>query len=153
MPVKVKTAVESRECAFYRMGLRLTDHILIDLEIGSTCILRGDYHHLMKEVWPHTFGTHLYQKIRGHLHRMLLGSKAKWKLSCNSAKQHLLHDAEKCSALEQIYNNPSHFAGWFLKKIEGNLLLHGSVPAEQNHSSVAAHLGTASENTSTLVFP
>jgi hypothetical protein len=31
--------------------------------------------------------------------------------------------------------------GWFLKKIEGNLLLHGSVPTEQNHSSVAAHLG------------
>jgi hypothetical protein len=43
--------------------------------------------------------------------------------------------------LEQIYNRPSHFAGWFLKKIEGNFLLHGSVPAEQNHSSVAAHLG------------
>jgi hypothetical protein len=58
-----------------------------------------------------------------------------------SAKQHLLHDAGKFSSLEQIYNNPSHFAGWFLKKIEGNLLLHGSVPAEQNHSSVAAHLG------------
>ena len=54
---------------------------------------------------------------------------------------HLLHDAERFSALEQIYNKPSHFAGWFLKKIEGNLLLHGSVPAEQNHSSVAAHLG------------
>jgi hypothetical protein len=119
----------------------MTDQILIDLDIGSTCILRGDCHHLMNEVWPHTFGTHLYQKIRGHLDRMLLGSKSEWELPYTSAKQHLLHDAEKFSALEQIYNNPSHFAGWFLKKIEGNLLLHGSVPAEQNHSSVAAHLG------------
>jgi hypothetical protein len=119
----------------------LTDQILIDLGISLTCILRGDYHHLINEVWPHTFGTHLYQKIRGYLDRMLLGSKSEWELSYTSAKQHLLHDAEKFSSLEQIYNNPSHFAGWFLKKIEGNLLLHGSVPAEQNHSSVAAHLG------------
>jgi hypothetical protein len=108
------------------------------LDIGFTCILRGNYHHLMNEVWPHTFRTHLYQKIRGHLDRMLLGSKSRWELSYTSAKQHLLHDAEKFSALEQIYNEPSHFAGWFLKKIEGNLLLHGSVPVEQNHSSVAA---------------
>jgi hypothetical protein len=37
--------------------------------------------------------------------------------------------------------NLLNFAGWFLKKIEGNLLLHGSVPVQQNHSSVAAHLG------------
>jgi hypothetical protein len=119
----------------------LTDQILIDLDIGSTCILRGNYHHLMNEVWPHTFGTHLYQKIRGHLDRMLLDSKSEWELSYTSAKQHLLHDAEKFSALEQIYNKPSHFAGWLLKEMEGNLLLHGSVPAEQKHSSVAAHLG------------
>jgi hypothetical protein len=27
MPVKVKTAVESRECAFYRMGLRSVGQI------------------------------------------------------------------------------------------------------------------------------
>jgi hypothetical protein len=119
----------------------LTDQILIDLDIGSTCILRGDYHHLINEVWPHTFGTHLYQKIRGQLDRMLLSSKSRWELSYTSAKQHLLHDADKFSYLERIYTNPSYFAGWFLKKIEGNLLLHGSVPAEPNQSSVAAHLG------------
>jgi hypothetical protein len=72
---------------------------------------------------------------------MLLGSKSEWDLLYTSAKQHLLHDAEKFLSLEQICSNPSHFAGWFLKKIEDNLLLHGSVPAEQSHSSVAAHIG------------
>jgi hypothetical protein len=72
---------------------------------------------------------------------MLCGSKSEWEESYASAKKHLLHDAEKFSSLEQIYNNPSHFAGWFLRNVEGNLLLNGSVPAEQNHSSVAAHLG------------
>jgi hypothetical protein len=72
---------------------------------------------------------------------MLLGSKAEWELAYASAKKHLLHDAEKYSALEKIHGNPSHFAGWYLKTIEGNLFLNGSVPAKQNHSSVATHLG------------
>jgi hypothetical protein len=120
----------------------LTDQILYDLGIEDTCILRGDYYHLINEVWPHTFGIRLYQKIRGHMDRMLLGSKEEWEHAYSSAKTHLLSDAEKFSSLEEIYNNPSHYAGWFLKKIEGNLFLNGSVPAEQNHSSVAAHLGS-----------
>jgi hypothetical protein len=62
-------------------------------------------------------------------------------MSYSSAKTHLLNDAEEFSALEDIYLDPSYYAGWFLKKKEGNLLLNVLVPAEQNHSSVAAHLG------------
>jgi hypothetical protein len=119
----------------------LTDQILVDLGIHDTCTLRGDYHHLINEVWPHTFGTYLYSQIRGDLDRMLLGTEEEWKNSYHSAKRLLLHDAEKYSALEAIYKKPSHFAGWFLRNIEGNLFVNGSVPAEQNHSSVAAHLG------------
>jgi hypothetical protein len=71
----------------------------------------------------------------------VVGLNKEWDSLYTSAKEYLLHDAETFSPLEQIYSNPSHFAGWFLKKIEDNLLLHGSVPAEQNHSSVAADLG------------
>jgi hypothetical protein len=97
----------------------LAQNILVDLDIATTCILRCDYYHQIHEVWPHTFRTHLFQKIRGHLDRMLLGSKEEWHLSYSSAKSFLLHDADKLSALEQIYQNPSHFAGWFLKTIEG----------------------------------
>jgi hypothetical protein len=119
----------------------LTQKILVDLDIQTTCTLRCDYYHEIHEVWPNTFGTHLFQKIRGHLDRMLLGSKEEWEISYASAKTFLLHNADKFSALERIYKNPSYFAGWYLKKIVGNLFLHGSVPAEQNHSSVAAHLG------------
>jgi hypothetical protein len=118
----------------------LTQKILVDLDIATICILRCDYYHQINEVWPHTFGTHLFQKIRGHLDQMLLGTKKEWDLSYSSAKTSLLHDAEKFSALEGIYKNFSYFAGWFLKTIEGNPFLHGSVPAKQNHSSVASHL-------------
>jgi hypothetical protein len=42
----------------------LTNQILIDLGIEDSCILRGDYHHLINEVWPATFGNHIYHKIR-----------------------------------------------------------------------------------------
>jgi hypothetical protein len=120
----------------------LTQKILVDLDIATTCVLRCDYYHQLHEVWPHTFGTHLFKKIRGQLERMLLGTKEEWELSYSSAKTFLLDDAKKFSALEGIYKNSSYFAGWFLKTIEGNLFLHGSVPAKQNHSSVAAHLGS-----------
>jgi hypothetical protein len=119
----------------------LTNQILVDLRIEETCTLQGDYYHLINEVWPATFGVHLYQRICGHLDRMLLGTKDEWEVSYSSAKTHLLNDAEKFSALEEIYQDPSHYAGWFLKEIEGNVFLNGSVPAKQNHSSVAAHLG------------
>jgi hypothetical protein len=123
----------------------LIDQILVDLGISrTTCLLHIDYHHLINEVWPHPFGTHLYQRICGDLDWTLLGSKqAEWELAYTAAKKYLLHDAEKFLALEKIYGNPSHFAGWYLKTIEENLLLNGSLPAEQNHASVAAHLGAS----------
>jgi hypothetical protein len=120
----------------------LTQKILVDLDIATTCVLRCEYYHQLHEVWPHTFGTHLIKKIGGDLDQMLLGTKEKWELSYSSAKTFLLHDAEKFSALEGIYKNSSYFSSWFLKKIKGNLFLHGSVPAEQNQFSVAAHLGS-----------
>jgi hypothetical protein len=45
----------------------LTNQILVDLGIKESCILHGDYYHLINEVWPATFGTHIFQKICGDL--------------------------------------------------------------------------------------
>jgi hypothetical protein len=88
----------------------LTQKILVDLDIATTFILRCDYYHQINEVRPHTFGTHLFQKIRGHLDRMLLGTKEEWDLWYSSAKTFLLHDAKKFSALKGIYKNFSYFS-------------------------------------------
>jgi hypothetical protein len=96
----------------------LTHKILVDLDIATTCILHCDYCHQIHEVWPHTFGTHLFKKSRGHLDQMLLGINEEWELLYSSAKTFLFHDAKKFSALEAIYKNPSYFAGWFLKTIK-----------------------------------
>jgi hypothetical protein len=92
----------------------------------------------MNEVWPHTFGTCLYQKIREHLDRMLLGSKSDWELSYTSAKQHLLHDTEKFSALEQIYNRPSHFADGSSKRLRATFFFMD--PCLQNKTILASQL-------------
>jgi hypothetical protein len=65
------------------------------LGIEETCTLQGNYYLLINEVWPATFGVHLYQRIQGHLDRMLLGTKDEWETSYSSAKSHLLNDVEK----------------------------------------------------------
>jgi hypothetical protein len=38
----------------------LTQKMLVELDIATTCILHCDYYHQIHEVWPHTFGTHLF---------------------------------------------------------------------------------------------
>jgi hypothetical protein len=42
------------------------------------------------------------------------------------------------SALDAIHNATEHYAGFFLRGIEGNLMMNGDVLAEQNHSGVRA---------------
>jgi hypothetical protein len=50
-------------------------------------------------------------------------------------------DPIKANCIKKIFSNPQYKVGYFLRTIEGNLKIIGSVPAEQNHSSVAAYLG------------
>jgi hypothetical protein len=112
------------------------------LGIMQTCLLKGDYHHLIDEVFPAQFGIHSYTIIAGHLTTMLLGSQQQeWETYYAAGKEHLVGDAKKVSLLNNIHQNPQYYASWYLRKICGNLMLTGSAPAEQNHSSVVAHLG------------
>jgi hypothetical protein len=101
--------------------------------------LRGDFHQLIAEVFPDQFGIHKFTVIAGHLFNMLLGSQMEWEISYAAAKEHLEGDAEKVSLLNNIHNNPKYYASWYLRKIRGNLILNGFVPAEQNHSRVVTH--------------
>ena len=41
----------------------------------------------------------------------------------------------------KIYSNPTKYANYRLKEIPSNRFFMGSTPAEQNHSSIVAHLG------------
>ena len=123
---------------------RITTTLLNMLKIEDTCLLRGDYYHLMKEVFPTSefFGTHVMNLIEKDLRNMLLTSKeAEWNASYSKIVEVLKDDPAKIRKLDKIKDNPSYCAGCYLKKIKGNLDLNGSAPAEQNHSSVIAFLG------------
>lgn len=100
----------------------ITVSLLQQLNISDTCLLRGDYHHLMNEVWPDKFGSGMfYQHLRPHLDRLLKGTKSEWEQAYSDASDILLGDASKFSRLEEIYNNPGYYAGWYVRKVEGNL--------------------------------
>lgn len=119
----------------------ISENILVDLGIQNTCTLRGDYHHLLNEVWVETFGKFLCSKMREYLKLMLMGTKHEWEFAYEECKLLLSEDAQKMSSLQEIYSNPKYFAGWYLRQMEENLNVNGSVPAEQNHSSISSHLG------------
>ena len=40
-----------------------------------------------------------------------------------------------------MYDRPSYYSGYYLADIPGNINLHGTAPAEINHSSIVAHFG------------
>ena len=47
----------------------LSNSLLVDLGIHNTCVLRGDYYHLMNINWPDemSFGKQCFPLIREHL--------------------------------------------------------------------------------------
>lgn len=59
----------------------ITTKLLNMLKIENRCLLRGDYYHLMKEVFPTSefLGTHVMNTIEKNFRNMLLASKEdKW---------------------------------------------------------------------------
>jgi hypothetical protein len=88
----------------------LTQSLLETLRIKQTCLLRGDYHHLIDEVYPDQFGIHKFTIIAGHLQTMLLGSQQEWEICYAVAKEHLQGDAGKVSLLNNIHQNPQYCA-------------------------------------------
>ena len=43
--------------------------------------------------------------------------------------------------LQEIYDRPAYYAGYYVKRLPGNLNANGSAPSEANHSSITAHFG------------
>ena len=122
----------------------VTLELLNLLDIKDSCTLRGDYHHLLNEVWPKedNFGIVVMSKIKHWLKQMLVSPyENEWLRCYEQASQVLKDDPAKRAKLDNIYSNPKYYAGYHVRSIDGNLKAKGSVPAEQNHSSVVAWLG------------
>jgi hypothetical protein len=122
----------------------VTNGLLVSLGIEETCTLRPDFYHLTNEVWPkaENFGNVLYPRIKNFLETMLKSTtESEYTNAFEGALAIVRYDPTKRSYLESIYENYQYYAGYFLSGIQGNLGLLGSVPAEQNHASIVAHLG------------
>ena len=132
----------------------ITPTLLINLGIQNSCLLRGDYYHLMKEVWPtsENFGSGVMAVIGKWLQVMISSPNI---LECERAYQlaatFLKTDPRKLNKLKKIHNNSSYYCGYVLRAIRCNLKSQGSVPAEQNHSSVIAYLGKGNASSSIMV--
>ena len=116
--------------------------VLSQLKIDQSCTLRGDYYHLYTLVWPKAFGQNNFMRIKNFLKGMLESHTMKeWEGSYGSARSHLLHLPHLAEKLDSIHELPSYYAGYFLEQSGGSIGMNGSSSAEQNHSSVSAHLG------------
>jgi hypothetical protein len=124
---------------------QLITHGLLDsLGIRETCLLRPDFYHLTNEVWPkaENFGQVLYPRIKNFLETMLKSTtESEYTNAYEAALALVVYEPSKRSYLESIYENYEYYGGFFLLNTLGNLGLLGSVPAEQNHASIVAHLG------------
>ena len=121
----------------------ISDKLLSQLNISSSCVLRGDYFHLINEVFPkeHNFGRACFAKIKTYLQCMLLSkSKEEWDIAYDSAFC-LIDSPRKRKLLKTIYNKASYYAGYFTNDIPGNLRLHGTSAAESNHAAIVRHFG------------
>ena len=63
-----------------------------------------------------------------------------WKTFYHNAVELVQHEPRAFGDLEEIYNNPSYYSSWYIRSMHENLELNGSVPAEQNHASICAHI-------------
>ena len=127
----------------YADGL-VSKRLLDNLGITKTCVLHGDYYHLLKENWPspENFGVVVYRVIKPFLSAMLLSkTESEWESAFQSASQALLPYPHKLELLQAIHSDPEYYSGYVTRKIIGNLSLNGSAPAEQNHSSVVSFNG------------
>lgn len=110
----------------------ITQSLLETLGIDQSCTLRGDFHHLIDEVFPDMFGIHKFTIISGHLSNMLLGSQTEWENSYAAAKELLAGDAEQVSLLNSIHEDPKYYASWHLRKKKETLC--SMVPSPQNRT-------------------
>jgi hypothetical protein len=93
---------------------KITPTVLQDLGIEETCTLRGDFYHLLNEVWPDHFHSTVYPTIKNFLGTMLLSKTSnKWENAYECASEILVSRPQMKSALDAIYNATEHYAVYF----------------------------------------
>ena len=151
--VEMEPRFDLKKIKYIFADQRITNVLLHDLGISETCLLRGDYYHLTNEVWPqpHNFGPVYMAQIGPFLRQMLLSRSEEQFDQCYAdAKKYLINDPDKLKKLDVIKNNPSYYAGYYLRQYRGNIGVNGDASSEQNHASIVAHLGNSANGWSIM---
>jgi hypothetical protein len=86
---------------------KITPTVLQDLGgLEETCTLRGDFYHLLNEVWPDHFHPSVYPTIKQFLGTMLLSkTQEEWYRAYTCASEVLVSRPWMKSTLDDIYNS------------------------------------------------
>ena len=75
------------------------------------------------------------------LRSMLNGDHITWTRCYREASILIQHNNAQFEYLRKIFINPKRYSMWAYRENRGHLNRHGSVAAEQNHSSIKSYLG------------
>lgn len=108
------------------------------------CHFFWDHHHLIDDVWPKAFGPLWGGWLTTNLEGMLnADSLEAFEKHYSNLKTLFAGKVTIMDKIDAIAGNRHLYAKYVIKSCEGTLGRVGSAPAEQNHSSIVAHLGGA----------
>jgi hypothetical protein len=107
-----------------------------------TCKLFWDHHHLLAEVWPTYFGPAWSGELKDNIKKICFATTvAAFEAVLQLAQQAACRNPKYLKYIDSLSANRFHFASYCIEAMPGTLGRHGSLHAEQNHSSVISYLG------------
>ncbi|KAG7346548.1 hypothetical protein IV203_005616 [Nitzschia inconspicua] len=130
-------------------GIFAAETILTKLGIEGTCRVLLDHHHLLSlEIgsWPKAFGLNLFSLLKEDLTLMVNSPSAtayEQALEGVRSKLHNHPDQKHAQYLETHIHSKRHlFANHIVQSLPGHLNIQGNAPAEANHASIVAQVGS-----------
>ena len=103
-----------------------------------------DGFHLTHDIWPKDFGGSWCEQLSGGLSAMLYAnSKEAFDAAVDSLNQIYAGNSNVLNKIHKIAGEKEHYAKYLLATYPGTCGKTSNNPAEQNHSSIVAHLGGA----------
>ena len=103
-----------------------------------------DSYHLSHEIWPKNFGAYWCDNLSaGMLAMLYAGSSLAFDEALEGLEQSYAGNSNVLNKIHKIVANKEHYAKNLLESYPGTCGKTSNNPAEQNHSSIVAHLGGA----------
>ena len=108
--------------------------LITSLSITETCALRCDYYHQIEQIWPKKFGQSIMHSIGNTYDVYCYKTIQEWYEVYNQAVKIPEDNINSILILMAIHQNPSYYAGYYLKGVTDNMDVLGSITAEKIHA-------------------